>query len=53
MAESVEDPLEKDDRDAGWEANRRRQLTVGLDATPAQRLPGSRKRSPLLTAWAR
>lgn len=27
-----------DEWEAGWEVHRRRQLTFGLDATPAQRL---------------
>ncbi len=31
-------PEPEGDREAGWEAHRRRQLTLALDATPAQRL---------------
>jgi hypothetical protein len=38
MAEDVKDHGNNDQWDASWEAHRRRQLTIGLGATPAQRL---------------
>ena len=38
MSDREKEPRPLDDSEAGWEAQRQQQLTMGLAATPAQRL---------------
>jgi hypothetical protein len=38
MSDAGKDPPGAGEWEAGWEAHRRQQLTMGLEATPVQRL---------------
>jgi len=38
MSDAAKEPAPGDEWEAGWETHRQQQLTLGLEATPAQRL---------------